>query len=180
MREKTVDTSLVTDQTAITSETVSKSSSPHNSGNFPENVAPGKADRLTTIREGSASLEESRMTVLPQNCQSVSHDAFDQLLVSDLTQIPASEEDQIKQISAAIRIERKANGWSRHIGEKFSQDFTRRNGVQLSPQDIIRAELKDRDKRAELNHEKSPLLLKLVSLYNVCIFEVLQQMPPIS
>lgn len=45
---------------------------------------------------------------------------------------------------------------------------------------MIREELKLRDERGELTHDKSPLLIKLTSLYRVTIFETKPQMFPMS
>jgi len=50
----------------------------------------------------------------------------------------------------------------------------------LSPSDMIREELRLRERRGELTHDKSPLLIKLTSLYRVTIFETKPQMFPSS
>lgn len=56
--EKALNTSQNTD-----SMTKESKQSPRDSENLPQNAFPRPIDRLTTIREGSASLEESRLTV---------------------------------------------------------------------------------------------------------------------
>ena len=48
----------------------------------------------------------------------------------------------------------------------------------VSPSEMIREELKLREERGELTHDKSPLLIKLTSLYKVTIFETKPQMFP--
>ena len=51
---------------------------------------------------------------------------------------------------------------------------------QLSAEDIIKAELRMREERKELDNATSPLLLQLTSLYKVCIFDVKPQTPPLQ
>ena len=65
-----------------------------------------------------------------------------------------------------IRLERKANG---------HPDYQRQ---RLSPEDTLRAELRDRETFGDLNHEKSSMLLKLACLYKVTVFEVKPQIFP--
>ena len=50
--------------------------------------------------------------------------------------------------------------------------------TKLSPITIIRAELDLREKMGTLNHESSPILIKLTSLYKVRIFDTKPQMFP--
>ena len=65
-------------------------------------------------------------------------------------------------------LERKANGYPDYVPK------------QQTPTEILRAELRDRERRNELNHDKSENLLKLTSLYKVCVFEVKSQVLPTS
>ena len=48
----------------------------------------------------------------------------------------------------------------------------------MSPSEIIREELRLREARGELTHDRSPLLIKLTSLYRVTIFQAKPQMFP--
>ena len=50
----------------------------------------------------------------------------------------------------------------------------------MTAEDIIKAELRMREERRELNNEASPLLLQLSCLYKVCIFDTKPQTPPVQ
>ena len=110
-------------------------------------------------------------------------------------EVPESEADQIKQIEATISHERWGSvtyPFRFENGNKIRQVEQYGDGgqvstiddasppTQLSPSDMIREELKLRDERGELTHVKSPLLIKLTSLYRVTIFETKPQMFPMS
>lgn len=101
------------------------------------------------------------------------------------TEIPEAQQDQIKQIEGAIAHERLQSS----MGD-FPFKFV--NGLivyeasdaglsrTLSPSEMIKEELRLREQRGELTHDKSPLLIKLTSLYRVTVFETKPQMFPQS
>ena len=53
----------------------------------------------------------------------------------------------------------------------FNNDSENNRGRLLTPCEIIREELKVREKRGELTHDFSPLLIQLTIMYRVTIFE---------
>ena len=65
-------------------------------------------------------------------------------------------------------------------GYQVSTDVNNFEKVRLIPTEMIRAELRMREQRGELNHQNCPLLIKLASLYQVPVFEVKPQMFPSS
>ena len=103
--------------------------------------------------------------------------------VVECIKIPESVVDQVKQVEMTSKSERAlldSYPFSFENGYKVSSDVNNPEKVQLAPTEMIRAELRMRDQRGELNHDSCPLLIKLASLYKVPVFEVKPQMFPSS